>query len=90
MYAQGGTSLASKDDYLQASFATNTSGLSGLGGIKALDLDKMLAASSRPRRRSFRLATHGSGSAAPAELETRSNCSTGFHRIRATIRTRSR
>ena len=71
MYALGGTSLASKDDYLQASFATNYVGLSGLGGIKALDLDKMLAGKLASASPFISAATHGvSGSAAPAELET--------------------
>jgi len=70
-YALGGTSLASKDDYLQASFATNYVGLSGLGGIKAIDLDKMLAGKLASASPFIASTTHGvSGSAAPAELET--------------------
>ena len=71
MYAQGGTSLASKDDYLQASFATNYVGLSGVGGIKALDLDKMLAGKLASASPFISSATHGiQGSASPADLET--------------------
>jgi zinc protease len=71
MYAQGGTSLASKDEYLQASFATNYIALSGLDGIKALDLDKMLAGKLASASPFIGSGTHGvSGSAAPAELET--------------------
>ncbi len=71
MYAQGGASLASKDEYLQASFATNYIGLSGVGGIKALDLGKMLAGKPASSSPFISSATHGvSGSAAPAELET--------------------
>ncbi len=71
MYAQGGTSLAPKDDYIQASFATNYVGLSGLGGIKALDLDKMLAGQIASASPFIAAATHGiNGSAAPAELAT--------------------
>ena len=71
MYAQGGSSLASKDDYLQAGFATNYVGLSGVGGIKALDLGKMLAGKPAASSPFISSATHGaSGSAAPAELET--------------------
>jgi zinc protease len=71
MYAPGGTSLSSKDDYLQASFATNYVGLSGLGGIKALDLDKMLAGKLASASPFIGSTTHGvSGSAAPTELET--------------------
>jgi zinc protease len=71
MYSQGGSSLASKEDYLQASFATSYVGLAGIGGIKALDLGKMLAgklASSSPY---IAGETQGiSGSASPADLET--------------------
>ncbi|MGC4081398.1 MAG: insulinase family protein [Vicinamibacterales bacterium] len=71
MYAQGGTSLSSNDDYLQASFATNYVGLSGLGGIKALDLDKMLAGKRASAAPYISSATHGiSGTAAPGELDT--------------------
>ncbi|HUR33757.1 MAG TPA: insulinase family protein [Vicinamibacterales bacterium] len=71
MYAPGGTSLASQDEYLQASFATNYVGLSGLGGIKALDLDKMLAGKLASASPFISDTTHGiSGSAAPADLET--------------------
>jgi zinc protease len=71
MYAKGGASLASREDYLQASFATNYVGLSGVGGIKALDLDKMLAGKLASASPFISTATHGiSGSAGPADLET--------------------
>jgi zinc protease len=71
MYAPGGASLASKEDYLQASFATNYVGLSGVGGIKALDLDKMLAGKLASASPFIGGSTHGiSGSASPSELET--------------------
>ena len=71
LYAQGGTSLASKADYAQASFATSYIGLSGVGGIKALDLNKMLAGKLASAAPFISSATHGiSGSAGPAELET--------------------
>jgi zinc protease len=71
MYAKGGASLASREDYLQASFATNYVGLSGAGGIKALDLDKMLAGKLASASPFISTATHGiSGSAGPADLET--------------------
>ncbi|MFN7984737.1 MAG: insulinase family protein [Vicinamibacterales bacterium] len=70
-YANGGSSLASQDDYLQAAFATNLVALSGLGGIKALDLDKMLAGKRASASPFIGSSTHGiSGSAAPADLET--------------------
>lgn len=71
MYAQGGASVGSKDDYLQAGFATNYTGLSGLGGIKALDLQKMLAGKLASASPFISDATHGiSGSAGPADLDT--------------------
>jgi zinc protease len=71
MYSQGGTSLAPKDDYLQARFATSYVGLAGVGGIKALDLGKMLAGKLASSSAFIATATHGiSGSAAPADLET--------------------
>ena len=71
MYAQGGTSLASKADYAQASFATNYIGLSGVGGIKPLDLAKMLAGKLASAAPFISSATHGiSGSAGPTDLET--------------------
>ena len=71
MYAPGGASLASQENYLQASFATHYIGLSGLGGIKATDLDKMLAGKRASAAPFISSATHGvSGQAAPGELET--------------------
>jgi zinc protease len=71
MYAKGGASLASEDDYLQARFATQYVGLSGLDGIKALDLDKMLAGKLASASPYISTSTEGiSGSASPAELET--------------------
>ncbi len=72
MYAPGGTSLASgEDEYLQARFATQYIGLSGVGGIKALDLDKMLAGKLASASPFIGMSTHGiNGSAAPADLET--------------------
>ncbi|MGE3958903.1 MAG: M16 family metallopeptidase [Vicinamibacterales bacterium] len=71
MYAPGGAAVAPREDYLQASFATNYTGLSGLGGIKALDLDKMLAGRRASASAFISSQTHGvSGSAAPADLET--------------------
>jgi zinc protease len=71
MYASGGASLASCDDFLQARFATQYVGLSGLNGIKAIDLDKMLAGKLASASPFIQESTHGiQGSAAPAELET--------------------
>ena len=71
MYAPGGASLASCDEYLQTRFATQYVGLSGLAGIKALDLDKLLAGRLASASPFIAQSTHGiQGSAAPAELET--------------------
>ncbi len=71
MYAKGGASLAPREDYMQAAFATNYVALSGVGGIRALDLDKMLAGKMASASPFISSATHGiSGSAGPADLET--------------------
>ena len=72
MYAPGGASDATTPaDYLQARFATQYVGLSGLAGIKAPDLDKMMAGKLASASPFIAGSTHGiSGSAAPAELET--------------------
>jgi zinc protease len=71
MYSQGGASLAPPADYLQARFSTDYVELSGLGGINAVELDKMLAGKLISASPFMSTSTHGiSGSAAPAELET--------------------
>ncbi len=69
--AVGGASLAPPADYVEASLATGYVGLSGVGGLKALDLQKVLTGKLASARPFVSLATHGiSGSAAPAQLET--------------------
>ena len=71
MDAPGGASLAPPDDYLQASFASTYVELSGAGGLKALDLQKVLTGKLASASPFVALSTHGiSGSAAPAQLET--------------------
>jgi zinc protease len=71
MYSPGGAALASEDDFLQARFATQYVRLSGLGSIKAVELDKMLAGTLASASPYIGLSTQGiSGSAAPADLET--------------------
>lgn len=71
MYAAGGASVASPEDYLQARFATQYVELSGAGGFKAQDLEKMLAGKRASASAFTTLSTHGiSGSAPPTELET--------------------
>jgi zinc protease len=71
MYAKGGTSLAPPADYFDAAFATSYIQLAGYGGIKPLDLEKLLAGTIAGARPSIALSTQEiSGSAAPADLET--------------------
>ena len=71
MYAWGGLSLAPQDAFIEASLADTYVGFSGIAGIKALDLDKLLAGKRAGASPFMALSTHGiSGSAAPAELET--------------------
>lgn len=71
MYASGGASLASQEDFLEASLATSYIGLSGAGGIKATDLEKLLAGKRASASPYISLSSHGlNGSAAPNELET--------------------
>ncbi len=71
MYALGGASLAAPEDYLDASLATAFVDLSGIGGLTAPDVDKLLAGRIASASPFISLSTHGvSGSASPAELET--------------------
>ena len=71
MDALGGTSLAPPADFLQASLASTYVELSGTGGLKAVDLQKVLTGKLASASPFISLSTHGiSGSAAPAQLET--------------------
>lgn len=71
MYAPGGAAGQPQQDYLQTIFATQYVGLSGLDGIKAVDLNKMLAGRLASASPFIGLTTHGvNGSASPADLET--------------------
>ena len=71
MYAMGGSSLAPPADFLDASLVTSFVGLSGVGGLSAPDIEKLLAGKLASASPFVSLSTHGiSGSAAPAELET--------------------
>ena len=68
---EGGTSLAPPEDYPEASLASVYTNLSGAGGHKALELQKLLAGKLASASPSVGLSTQGvSGSASPAELET--------------------
>ena len=70
-YAKGGASLASPEDFHEATLATSLVGLGGLGGLSPVDLSKLLAgkiASASPTVGTY---THGiSGQASPRDLET--------------------
>jgi zinc protease len=69
-YAKGGTSLASPDDYLNASLSTAYVGISGVGGFNPIDLGKLLAGRIAGASASVSTFTHGlSGSATPKDLE---------------------
>ena len=69
--ASGGSSLAPASDYPEASLATALVSASGAGGLKALDLQKVLTGKIVSARPYIGLSSHGvSGSAAPAQLET--------------------
>jgi len=69
--AQGGASLATPETFEEAALATNYVRTSGVGGLKALDLEKMLAGKIAGASPFIALSSHGvSGSAAPADLET--------------------
>jgi zinc protease len=71
MYAPGGLSLAPAADYPEASLATAYVSLSGAGGLKAFELQKMLAGQLASVSPFASLQTHGiGGSAVPAQLET--------------------
>jgi zinc protease len=71
MDALGGASLAAPSDYLDASLAPSYVELAGVGGIPAVDLEKMLAGKIASASPYVALSTHGiSGSASPANLDT--------------------
>ena len=67
----GGASLAPPADFEEAALASNYVRVSGLAGLKAQDLEKMLAGKRASVAPSISLSSQGiSGSAAPADLET--------------------
>ena len=69
--ARGGASPAPESDYVEASLASGLVRLSGVGGVKPTDLQKLLAGKIASAAPFVGLSTHGiSGAAAPAELET--------------------
>jgi len=71
LQAKGGTSLAAPSDFIEASLASTFVTLSGAAGLKALDMQKLLAGKLASASPFASLSTHGfNGSAAPAQLET--------------------
>jgi zinc protease len=71
MYSLGGASLAPRTDFVDASLASSYVGASGAGGLKALDLQRVLAGKLAAASPFISSSTHGiNGSAAPAELQT--------------------
>src|SRR4029079_982655 len=69
--APGGAWLASCADLPEATLSTSYTSLAGVGGLKALDLQKMLAGKLASASPYVGLSEHGiSGSAPPAQLET--------------------
>jgi zinc protease len=67
----GGTSLAPPADYPEASLAASLVTASGAGGLKALDLQKVLTGKLVSARPFISLSTQGiSGNAPPAQLES--------------------
>src|SRR5471032_3080847 len=68
--AMGGSSLAPPSDYVEASLATALVSAAGAGGLKALDLQKVLTGKLVSARPYIGLSSHGvSGSAAQGKFE---------------------
>jgi len=71
MTSQGGASLARQEDFEEASLASAYARQSGLGDLRAVDLQKLLAGKIANATAFIALSTHGiSGNASPADLET--------------------
>jgi zinc protease len=70
-YSNGGTSLASDQDLMSASFASQIVGLSGLGKFNSVDLKKTLAGKAAEVSPLITETASGlSGSASPSDIET--------------------
>ncbi len=71
LQGKGGVSLAPPSDFFEASFATSYVSISGAAGLKAIDIQKMLAGKLANASPFASLSTDGfTGSAPPAQLET--------------------
>jgi zinc protease len=70
-FAPGGLSLATPENYVNATLASSLVGLSGVGGLSPVDLNKLLAG--KVANASSSIGTYSqsvSGSASPRDLET--------------------
>jgi zinc protease len=69
--ASGGSSLAPPSDYVEATMADDLAAMSGIAGLKAVDLQKVLTGKLAAARPFIALSSHGiAGNAAPGSLET--------------------
>jgi zinc protease len=71
LVSSGGSSLAEPAKFVEAQFASTFAQLSGAGGHRAVDLEKLLAGKIASANASISLSSHGiAGSSTPANLET--------------------
>ena len=71
LYAQGGISLAPPADFVNASLSTGYIGLSGIGGLSPIEMQRVVAGKVANANPFMQISTHGiSGSAAPGDLES--------------------
>jgi zinc protease len=71
LQARGGASLAPCADMPEATLASSYLSLAGVGGLKALDMQRMIAGKLASASPYIGLSTHGiSGGAPPAQIET--------------------
>ena len=69
-YAHGGTAVDSRQDYLNAAFATSLVGIAGIGGFTPIELGKLLAGHIANASAYISDYTHGiSGASTPKDLE---------------------
>jgi zinc protease len=71
LYSQGGVSLAPPADFVNASLATGYIGLSGIGGLSPIEMQRVVAGKVANANPFVQISTHGiSGSASPGDLES--------------------
>ena len=70
LYSQGGVSLVPPEQFINASLATGYVGLSGVGGLGPIELQRVMAGKVASANPFMQISTHGiSGGAAPGDLE---------------------